>query len=163
MPGAETSGCWRLELKLPGPDHCQTTVVFAVAERVTLIPTQTLQYQVEIVDSSGCRTQDSRTIRVDRERWVYIPNAFNPDSDNNNVLTVFGGEDVQEVKVFRIFDRWGNNLFERRAFQANDDANGWDGRFNGAMMNPAVLVYYAEILFVDGKTEVYKGDVTLIR
>jgi gliding motility-associated-like protein len=128
-----------------------------------LTPTQTLQYWVEVVDSSGCRTQDSRTIRVDRERWVYIPNAFNPDSDNNSLLTVFGGEDVQEIKVFRIFDRWGNNLFERRAFQANDGANGWDGRYKGAMMNPAVFVYYVEILFVDGKTEVYKGDVTLIR
>jgi hypothetical protein len=30
-------------------------------------------------------------------------------------------------------------------------------------MNPAVFVYYAEIEYIDGRVELFKGDVTLVR
>lgn len=129
----------------------------------TLTPVYSIKYQVEITDQNGCKASDTRFIIVDRTRWVYIPNAFNPASNENNLVMIYGGVDVELVKSFRIFDRWGNALFEQRNFTPNDPANGWDGRFKGEEMNPGVFVYEAEILFKDGETVVYKGDVTLIR
>ena len=34
---------------------------------------------------------------------------------------------------------------------------------NGEKLNPAVFVYFAEIQFIDGETELYRGDVTLLK
>ena len=67
------------------------------------------------------------------------------------------------VKSFLVFDRWGNALHEYHNFQPNDPATGWNGVYKGQPMNPGVFVYYAEVLFKDGETEIFKGDVTLIR
>jgi len=40
---------------------------------------------------------------------------------------------------------------------------GWDGFFLGKRMNTGVYVYLAEITFIDGETEIYKGSITLLR
>lgn len=129
----------------------------------TLTPVYSIRYQVEITDQNGCKAGDDRYIIVDRTRWVYIPNAFNPESNDNNLAMVFGGIDVDLVKSFRIFDRWGNGLFEQVNFKPNDPANGWNGIFKGEEMDPGVFVYLAEVLFKDGETVIFKGDITLVR
>lgn len=129
----------------------------------TLTPINSFRYQVEVLDSNGCRAVDERVILVDRDRWVYIPNIINPNSSENGLVMVFGGVDVAEVKAFLIFDRWGNAIHEYRGFMPNDPTKGWNGTYKGEALNPAVFVYYAEILFKDGELEVFKGDVTLIR
>ena len=59
--------------------------------------------------------------------------------------------------------RWGNLVFENQHFQVNDLAAGWNGLMNGQHMNPAVFVYHAIALRLDG-TEIQKtGTITLIR
>ena len=68
-----------------------------------------------------------------------------------------------EIKSFLVFNRWGETVFERYNFQPNDPSLGWDGRFRGQMMNAAVFVYYLEVEFIDGETELFKGDVMLMR
>ncbi len=44
-----------------------------------------------------------------------------------------------------------------------DPNNGWDGKLDGEPMNPGVFVYVVEITFIDGRVEIYKGDVTLAK
>jgi len=41
--------------------------------------------------------------------------------------------------------------------------HGWDGTFNGQIAPNAVYVYMAEVTFIDGKTEIFTGDLTLAR
>lgn len=136
-----------------------------VDSAVTLTPLYTLRYTVTAVDSNGCKASDSRLVIVDKKRLVYIPNVFNPDSDNNNLFMIFGVEpyDVEKIKVFQVFDRWGGVVHEYRNFLPNDPASGWDGRIRGDKATPAVFTYFAEILFKDGLTEIFKGDVLLER
>lgn len=126
-------------------------------------PLHSMRYRVTIVDSNGCKATDDRQVIVDRTRWVYIPSVFAPGSSENNILTVFGGPDVARIKSFQIFDRWGNNVYLQKDFDKGDITKGWDGRFKGQDVNPAVFVYYAEVLFIDGETVLFKGDVTVIR
>ena len=57
----------------------------------------------------------------------------------------------------------GELVFENADFQPNDPAFGWDGFYKGKKMNPAVFVYYAEVEFIDGVVELYKGDVTILK
>ncbi len=130
---------------------------------ILLTPLHTFQYRVTVVDSSGCEAGDSRLVVVRKERRVYIPNTFQPNAPGNDLLYVFGGDDVQIVKIFAIYDRWGNQIFEKKDFLPNDPAAGWDGSYRGAALTSGVFVYYAEVLFIDGETRLYKGDVTLMR
>ena len=127
-------------------------------------PSITTTYQLTAVDSLGCSVSDYITIIVNTQGSVYTPNVFSPNGDGrNDFFTIFAGNNVAEVTVFRIFDRWGNMVFESSPLQPNIETLGWDGNFNGEPMDPAVFVFYAEIQYVDGRTEVIKGDVTLIR
>ena len=54
-------------------------------------------------------------------------------------------------------------VYEATDIQPNDINTGWDGRYDGAQINPGVYVYVTEIEFFDGVTEVYTGDVTVLR
>ena len=69
---------------------------------------------------------------------------------------------VKQVNTFQIYDRWGELVFSAKNFLPNNPAFGWGGRLNGQQLNPAVFVYFAEIEFIDGSSEIFKGDVTLI-
>lgn len=127
------------------------------------LPTYSQRYRVTVIDSNGCKAADDRLIIVDRTRWVYIPNVFNPSSSENNIVTVYGGPDVERIKSFRIFDRWGDAVHEAIDFEKNDLNKGWNGTVKGQDVNPAVFVYYAEVLFKDGETVLFKGDITVVR
>jgi hypothetical protein len=62
----------------------------------------------------------------------------------------------------QVYSRWGESLFEMQDF-APDGQQGWDGTFKGQKLNPAVYVWQAAVEFADGKTELFSGDVTLVR
>lgn len=119
----------------------------------------------ELAVSNECGTA-SDAIRVDIEscREVYIPNAFSPNDDGrNDRFYLYDGGDVQLVKTFSIYDRWGNQLFLRNNISPNDPREGWDGTFRGKPMPPGAYVFFTELLFRDGHEEVRSGDVTLLR
>ena len=127
--------------------------------------TQEVIYTITVVDSNGCIARDEITIYFDKTREVFIPNAFSPNNDGiNDIIMIYAKADkIVQVNTFRIFDRWGEPVFEANDFQPNDPDFGWDGLLKGEELNPAVFVYFAEIEFVDGVTIQYKGDVTLTK
>jgi len=127
------------------------------------LPLQSWKVNVAVTDTNGCVARDEILVRVDRTRHVYIPNIFNPKSAQYPVLMVYGGQDVAEVEVFRIYDRWGEQLFEALDFQPDDPANGWTGTQRGKDVAPGVYVYYAVVRFLDGQEEIFTGDVTVFR
>ncbi len=121
-------------------------------------------YNLFLRDSTGCSVSDNITIFVNEERFVYIPTAFSPNNDGfNDLFTIYASEQVVQIKTLNIFDRWGNQIFRNTNFAPNDVNFGWDGEFSGQKMNNDVFVYVAEIEFIDGKVEVFRGDFTLIR
>jgi gliding motility-associated-like protein len=127
-------------------------------------PAETVVYTLTARDSAGCSAADAITIFVDKKLRVYAPNAFSPNGDgNNDFFTLFAGPEVRQITLFRIFDRWGNQLFEAGPLQPNQPTLGWDGTFRGSPMGPGVYVFYAEVEFVDGVTELVKGEVLLLR
>jgi gliding motility-associated-like protein len=124
----------------------------------------TSSFQLDLVDVDGCAVSDDITIFVDKERRVFVPNAFSPNGDgNNDLLVINSGNDVFNVRSFIILNRWGEMVFERFNFPTNQPTYGWDGNFRGKPMNAGVFVYMAEIEFVDGEVEIYSGDIILMR
>lgn len=128
-------------------------------------PLHSQLYHILVVTKEGCKDDAPLLVRVNRQVHVYIPNIFSPNDDgNNDGFTVYADiRGVKQVKLFQIFDRWGDEVFTRENFQPNDPTLGWDGRFRGQDMNPAVFVYYAVVEFIDGQEVLFKGDVTVKR
>ncbi len=127
-------------------------------------PQKTSTFRITIMDGNGCQVTDKITIVVNEERPVFVPNAFSPNGDSNNDLFIlYAGQSIVNIRSLNIFDRWGNLVFTASDFQPNDPAFGWDGTFRGRKMSPAVFVWVAEIEFLDGQVESFKGDVTLVR
>ena len=126
-------------------------------------PLQNTMYELIVTDTNGCSAVANSLIRIENQQLVYIPNAFSPNNDGaNDVFMIYAGTGVARVVEFRVFNRWGELMFAEENFQPNDPGFGWDGRLNGNTLNPAVFVYFVEIEFVNGRTEIFKGDVTLI-
>jgi len=126
-------------------------------------PDATTAYSLLITDANGCTASDGVTVFVGRPRQVFVPNAFSPNGDGiNDRLTVFGKEDAR-VRLFRIFDRWGEMVFEAADFPANDLGAGWDGRFKGSPLNGGVFAWFAQVVFPDGEEALFKGGTVLVR
>jgi gliding motility-associated-like protein len=130
---------------------------------ITVSPTAQTTYTVQ-VSENGCLATDDITVFVNKDRPVYIPNAFSPNSDGiNDLFTIYAGKSVAKIKSFLVFNRWGESMYSYFDFTPNDPNIHWDGTFKSKELQPAVFTWFAEIEFTDGKVEVYKGDVTLIR
>ncbi len=138
------------------------TLTLLNPQNPTAKPVQQTNYKAIIRDINGCTDEDDITIFISKDFPIFIPNIFSPDNDgSNDKFTIYSGPEVAKVSLLRVFDRWGTLQFENKNFQPNNPDDGWDGSFNGKPMNPAVFVYYTEILFKDGHTETFYGDVTL--
>ena len=131
----------------------------------TLCPTNTTLYLLTVTDPvTGCALTDSLLVTVDKERLVYVPNAFSPNEDGaNDFFTLFAGAGIEEILELKVFDRWGELMFENYNFPPNDVSQGWDGTFKGETLNPAVFAYYAKVLFKDEVEILYEGGVHLMR
>jgi hypothetical protein len=120
------------------------------------------EFTVQVVDQNGCVAEDRLLVAV-YNHHIYVPNIIYPGSEENGGFTLFGGDGVLEMRLLRVYDRWGTLMFERRGFPLNDTALGWDGSYQGQPMNPGVFVWYAEVLLQDGRVLLFKGDVTVVR
>jgi gliding motility-associated-like protein len=86
---------------------------------------------------------------------------FRPMAPNGDGLNdVFGVANFkfQKLLEFRVFDRWGKQIFE-----TTNPAKGWDGTIDGKAANGDVYYYYIRLGYGDDYIETFKGDVTLIR
>ena len=130
----------------------------------SILPLRQTTYTLHLRDVNGCEVRDTVTFFVRKERHVYVPNAFSPNGDGiNDSFVVYGGKDVLEIKTFRVFDRWGELVFENKNFLPNQETLGWNGEIDNRRMNQSLFVYFVEVLFLDGWVETFKGEVNLQR
>ncbi|MCB9283975.1 MAG: proprotein convertase P-domain-containing protein [Lewinellaceae bacterium] len=123
----------------------------------------TITYQVFAIDTVGCEATGKVIVRVIKERVLLVPTAFSPNGDGHNDRLLVHGQEGSLVTLFRIFDRWGELLYEARNFPVNDPNTGWDGTFKGQAMNSGAFLWYAEVEYIDGLQQTFKGTTTLIR
>ncbi len=88
----------------------------------------------------------------------HMPNGFSPNGDSNNDwLQYFVGYDIESFDL-KIFDRWGNMIF-------NTSSNGtyWDGIYKGKLLNTGIYTYTLNyVQTAVGKQET-SGNIMLIR
>ncbi len=91
-------------------------------------------YQI-VTNEWGCK--DTAVSQLYIEPFsLFIPNTFTPDGDEfNNLFAVAHYLEIHEWEM-RIFNRWGQVLFE-----SYDPSVGWDGTFNGVMVQDGTYGY----------------------
>lgn len=121
--------------------------------------------EVVATDTNGCSVTSFITINVNSSAEIFVPNVFSPNGDGiNDRLSIFGKASlVSSIDEFNIYDRWGNQVSTQIDMIINNQSTGWDGRFKGDPLNNGVFIWSTKVTFIDGSTEVFSGDVTLIR
>ncbi len=132
---------------------------------LTVKPSTSQSYKITVVNNAGCIATDQVLVQVQNQQRLFVPSAFSPNGDGfNDLLHPFAGVEVQAVPMFRIFNRWGELVYEMTDMNQNDGFNGWNGTtLSGRKAPPGVYLYYAEVNFRNGTTDINTGDVTLIR
>ncbi|MCC6754040.1 MAG: gliding motility-associated C-terminal domain-containing protein [Saprospiraceae bacterium] len=127
-------------------------------------PLRNIEYEVTVIDTNGCSATQTIRVRIETPR-AWVPNAFSPNGDqiNDHLYIHSSDPDVTRVHFFRIYDRWGNQVFAYHDGAPNQPAHGWDGSFQGEKCNPGVFTYVAEIEWINGEKWILRGDATLIR
>ncbi len=123
----------------------------------------TILYTLTVTDTMGCQNQDSIWINVELILSVLVPNAFSPNHDGLNDKFYILGKGIDEIELLRVFDRWGELVYEGSGIEANNDNIGWDGTVKKTEVPSDVYVYYGVVRFVNGTKKVVKGDLTVLR
>ncbi len=116
-------------------------------------------YTVTVTNSSGCTGSYSMKVTVIPNYNVFIPNAFTPNGDGaNDVWQIFGNiPGIKQIEV-KVFNRWGEKVFE-----TTDINFAWDGNYKGEAM-PGVYTYTAKFVWLNNHNDNnYKGTLTLLR
>lgn len=124
----------------------------------------TTTYVVAGISAQGCRDYDTVTLNIFcNSQQVFLPNTFTPNGDGKNDVFYPRSAGISLIKSFRIYNRWGELLFERSNIEPNDETNAWDGSYKGEHPRSDVFVYVVEAVCSTGQPILIKGDVTIVR
>lgn len=131
-----------------------------------VMPATDKTVELIVTDQNGCTASASVSLVVQAIRNVYVPEAFSPNDDGvNDLFRIYTGTGVAGIVSFRVYDRWGSAVYNRKA-GANlfDEENVfWDGTVNGQDAPTGAYAYMIEVEFNDGVIEVYSGELMLLR
>ncbi len=121
---------------------------------------QSQEYNVRITSPNGCINVDTLLVTVIKNKDIYVPKAFSPDNNgvNDKLYPILVG--IKELRYFRVFNRWGNLIFETTS---GNPALGWDGTFKGKAQPVETYSWIAEGVDIDGFTIKRGGSTLLIR
>jgi len=125
-------------------------------------PGERTEYELFVTYLNGCVRSAVTYVEVVNANGIFVPNAFSPNDDSvNDFLKLYTATSV-EVTYFRIFDRWGELVYEEKN-TSTDMMLGWDGKLDGKQMGTGVFVYIAEVVLADGEILLLKGDFLILR
>jgi gliding motility-associated-like protein len=116
------------------------------------------QYTVKITAASGCVTVDTLLVRMFKDVEIYVPKGFTPNGDGQNEKMYPFLVGIQQLKYFRIINRWGVVVY-----QSANDLPGWDGTYKGQAQPMDGYVWEAEAIDIYGNVVKRSGNFTLIR
>jgi gliding motility-associated-like protein len=97
-------------------------------------------FSLSVSDVLNCfETPFSYNITVIDEEKIRVPNTFTPNGDGINDIVYAEGWAIKELQFFRIFNEWGEKVFD-----SNDLNRGWDGTHKGEPQNPGVYTWQVQ-------------------
>ncbi len=127
-------------------------------------PRENIIYKVTVANAEGCRASDELSITLAcSDAQVFIPNTFTPNHDGANDVFYPRGKGIKTVKRIRIFNRWGELVFEKKDFNIDDKGAGWDGVYKGEKLGSGVFVYAMQMVCDNGQLIDKSGSIMLVR
>jgi gliding motility-associated-like protein len=143
-----------------------TPQVFGLSDTLIANPiansTNNITYSVLVQDEPlHCFvTQSTYSVIILPYTTIDIPAAFTPNGDGINDLIFPDGWGIRQLRFFRVYNRWGQLLFETTEYR-----KGWDGSYQGVPQNMESYLYQAEVeTYLTSEPLLYKtGTFKLIR
>ena len=115
-------------------------------------------YTITIKDSAGCLNHDTQEVWIFEKPDVFVPTAFTPNGDGANDVLIPFYINIKSLTSFRIYNRWGNLIFE-----TNNLLKSWDGTIQGLRAPLESYSWIVECIDASGNKIMRKGMVTLLR
>jgi gliding motility-associated-like protein len=117
-----------------------------------------VQYIITLTSDLGCITHDSLFVKIILKPDIWVPKAWSPNNDGANDKLYPLTYHIITLKYFRIFDRWGQLMFE-----TNVPGEGWDGMYHGQKQVMDIYTWTAEAVGDDGSSVKKSGNSILLR
>jgi gliding motility-associated-like protein len=116
-------------------------------------------YSVLVRDVHGCFERSMEFhVEVLEQYSVDVPDAFTPNGDGVNDAIYVKGWGIKELEAFRIYNRWGQEVF------FSDDLKvGWDGTYRGAEQQMDTYAFLVKVKYYDDEERTINGFIELIR
>jgi PKD repeat protein len=124
-------------------------------------------YEVTLIVVNGnCTNESIQEIEVLLKNALFVPNVFSPNASNpeSRVVKVYGNNIDENGFSFRIFNRWGNELYSTNSFQEANSI-GWNGVKEGNSESQKLnsFTYILTGNFTDGTKINKTGTITLVK
>jgi gliding motility-associated-like protein len=135
----------------------------SVSYNVPSVESGEFQACLEVVGPGGCMDAQCYTVVLSTESYIFVPNSFTPDADGTNDVfaPIIAGLTSDYRYTFRVYDRWGDVIFE-----TNDPYEVWTGNVRGGnyYAQPDAYVYEITLQLRAGEAPFRKiGSIVLIR
>lgn len=127
------------------------------AKETEVITHESRYFYILQTDRFGCNSYDSTYVEVIDEHYAGVPDIFSPNNDGYNDILRVRGNGIALLD-FRVYDRYGSLIF-----QTEDREGYWDGTVDEQPLNPGVFIYVSKVTYIDGSSEDFKGNVSLVR
>ena len=124
-----------------------------------------------VIDDNGCSDTAIHQVFIKDEYWLYIPNAFTPNLDDNNRNEKFCFEyhSIRENSLlFKVFNLQGELVFQSTdavGLSCSSLEGGWDGTYLRTKEKLLSGIYSYSLYFqeIEGWKHNNYGTITLIR
>ena len=118
-------------------------------------------YIATVTDSLGCSASDSIDICLINEcgdTTIVLPNFVTPNGDGANDVFRFENPNNLAITFTRVFNRWGEMIFE--SYEPNPS---WDATYQGILVNSGVYVAYIEGICASGGRFLKTCNISVIK
>lgn len=127
-------------------------------------PEEPMEYTITVRNPAGCESTDRIRLQLlCNAESVFLPNTFTPNGDGVNDTWYPRGGGIRQVRYLKVFNRWGQLVFERTNISTDDRSAGWDGTYQGKPLPPDVFVFTLGATCDNGQTVETKGNVMIVR
>jgi gliding motility-associated-like protein len=123
-------------------------------------PLENKIYKLEVSDPNYCfiSKEYNVDIKVKEEYVIGVPDAFTPNGDKINDIIKVDGWGIKKLIEFRIFNRWGSELF-----YTDNIEQGWDGYYKDKLQPMDSYAYLIKAELMNNEVIVKKGTFSLIK
>jgi gliding motility-associated-like protein len=107
-------------------------------------------------NSWGCADTIVKSILVEENFSLFVPNAFSPNADGKNDIFMPKGVGILSYHL-EVFDRWGQSVFKSVGYQ-----QAWDGTYKGRYLPTAAYYYVIELNSLEVTIPPILGTISIV-